>query len=338
MSPRPHRRSGWPAARSPCSTSPPPGPISADYAHETQTVLGVIGARFVLLGEPFAEFVEMFDGTPIRGLVIADLIASGPGSAPPAVSLPLVPEEGPALLQLTSGSTVDTQGRADHPPEPVGEHHRCARRPTSGRPGRDGVLAAAVPRHGHGRFPDPADVPRHRAGQGHPGRLPVRPVAVGRVDQPVPRDHHRRTELRLRPDRPGAGPRGRRISTCPACGSRSTVPSRSTSPRCGRSSRPARRSACRRPRWSAPTAWPRPRSAVSFHPWGTPVKMDTVDAEQLENQRASPSRSTGRSPDRRAPFRCWVRRCRASRWPCGTATACSGRPRGRRAAPARARR
>jgi fatty-acyl-CoA synthase len=73
----------------------------AHYATETQTVLGVIGARFVVLGAPFDDNAGMFDGTPIRALTTTELLAGGPDPV-----LPDVPEDGPALLQLTSGSTA----------------------------------------------------------------------------------------------------------------------------------------------------------------------------------------------------------------------------------------
>ena len=73
----------------------------AHYAAETQTVLGVIGARFVVLGAPFDDNADMFDGTPIRAFTTTELVADG---ADPV--LPDVPEDGPAFLQLTSGSTA----------------------------------------------------------------------------------------------------------------------------------------------------------------------------------------------------------------------------------------
>ena len=74
----------------------------AEYAVETQTVLGVIGARFVIVGDPFADAAAMFAGTPIRALTVPQLLADGQ----PPIDLPQVPEDAPALLQLTSGSTA----------------------------------------------------------------------------------------------------------------------------------------------------------------------------------------------------------------------------------------
>jgi len=73
----------------------------AHYAVETQTVLGVIGARFVVLGAPFDDTAGMFEGTPIRAFTTTELLAGTSTSV-----LPDVPEDGPALLQLTSGSTA----------------------------------------------------------------------------------------------------------------------------------------------------------------------------------------------------------------------------------------
>jgi fatty-acyl-CoA synthase len=71
------------------------------FAVETQTALGVIGARFVVLGAPFDDNASLFDGTSIRALTTTELLA---GDTKP--QLPDVPEDGPALLQLTSGSTA----------------------------------------------------------------------------------------------------------------------------------------------------------------------------------------------------------------------------------------
>src|SRR4051812_34654636 len=74
----------------------------AHYAAETQTVLGVIGARLVVLGPPFDDSAGMFDGTPIQVLTTTELLAGSPDR----VLVPDVSEDGPALLQLTSGSTA----------------------------------------------------------------------------------------------------------------------------------------------------------------------------------------------------------------------------------------
>ncbi len=83
----------------------------ARYAQDTLAVLGVINARLVIVGEPFADAVGMLDGTDIGGVTVADLLA-GVGSADPKVVDPIdvdpinVDEDSTALLQLTSGSTA----------------------------------------------------------------------------------------------------------------------------------------------------------------------------------------------------------------------------------------
>ena len=57
----------------------------------------------------------------------------------------------------------------------------------------------------------------------------------------------------------------------------------------------------------APTGWPRPRSAVSFAPVDTGLQVDEIDADELEEHRALPSRP---ATARRGGSRCSGRRCR----------------------------
>lgn len=76
------------------------------YAEDTAAVLGVIGARAVLVGEPFTGFVDALDGAGLLVVSIGELLGERPASTEPASALPEVPEDLPALLQLTSGSTA----------------------------------------------------------------------------------------------------------------------------------------------------------------------------------------------------------------------------------------
>lgn len=72
------------------------------YAAETMTTLKVIGARLVIVGEPFTELAALLAGTGIGAVTIEELDAGDPAQTP-------VVETGrddPALLQLTSGSTA----------------------------------------------------------------------------------------------------------------------------------------------------------------------------------------------------------------------------------------
>ena len=72
------------------------------YAGETMTTLSVIGARLVVVGEPFTEFASLLAGTGIGVVTVAELQA-GVAADAPRVELGAAD---PALLQLTSGSTA----------------------------------------------------------------------------------------------------------------------------------------------------------------------------------------------------------------------------------------
>ncbi len=74
----------------------------ATYGAETAAVLSLIGARAVVLGDPFTEFIEMLDGSGVRAFTVEQLVGE-PGGEAPEVQ---IDEDGPALLQLTSGSTA----------------------------------------------------------------------------------------------------------------------------------------------------------------------------------------------------------------------------------------
>jgi fatty-acyl-CoA synthase len=71
------------------------------YAADTLTVLGMIGARAVVVGEPFAEVAAMLAGSPFRAVTADELRAATADHAPVDPD-----EEQPAFLQLTSGSTA----------------------------------------------------------------------------------------------------------------------------------------------------------------------------------------------------------------------------------------
>ena len=72
------------------------------YATETMTTLKVIGARLVIVGEPFTELASLLAGTGIGAVLVQELAAGDPGAAPTVE----IGNEDPALLQLTSGSTA----------------------------------------------------------------------------------------------------------------------------------------------------------------------------------------------------------------------------------------
>src|SRR5664279_4041791 len=82
----------------------------ATYAEETAGVLALIDAKAIVLGDPFTEFAEMLEGSGIHAFTVADLLVAAPGAAPASeigVEIDVeIGEDLPALLQLTSGSTA----------------------------------------------------------------------------------------------------------------------------------------------------------------------------------------------------------------------------------------
>ncbi|HYN72319.1 MAG TPA: fatty acyl-AMP ligase [Nakamurella sp.] len=82
----------------------------ATYAEETAGVLALINARAIVLGDPFTEFAGMLEGTGIRAFTVADLFAGAAGATSDGATSDEIDvrigEDLPALLQLTSGSTA----------------------------------------------------------------------------------------------------------------------------------------------------------------------------------------------------------------------------------------
>ncbi len=72
------------------------------YAGETMATLQVIGAQLVIVGEPFTHLVGLLAGTGLTAVTIAQLSDGTPDQAPHIDAA----ESAPALLQLTSGSTA----------------------------------------------------------------------------------------------------------------------------------------------------------------------------------------------------------------------------------------
>jgi len=73
----------------------------ATFGAETAAVLSLIGAKAAVLGDPFTDFVDMLDGSGVLAFTVDQLVAE-PGGPPPEVT---ISEQDTALLQLTSGST-----------------------------------------------------------------------------------------------------------------------------------------------------------------------------------------------------------------------------------------
>jgi fatty-acyl-CoA synthase len=73
----------------------------ARYATDTLSVLGVIGARVVIVGDPFTEVADMLTGSGFTAVTV-DQLRAGVRAAVPLDA----EEDAAALLQLTSGSTA----------------------------------------------------------------------------------------------------------------------------------------------------------------------------------------------------------------------------------------
>jgi len=91
---------------------PTPRVELAAWAADTVTVLGMVGAKLVLLGPPFDGLAPLLDQREIGYRMLADLLAvagpaGSPRTAPPLTSPVPVGEDDTALLQLTSGSTAE---------------------------------------------------------------------------------------------------------------------------------------------------------------------------------------------------------------------------------------
>jgi len=67
----------------------------------TAAVLSLIDAKAAVLGDPFTDFVEMLDDSGVRAFTV-DQLVDEPGGPAPDIE---IDEDSPALLQLTSGST-----------------------------------------------------------------------------------------------------------------------------------------------------------------------------------------------------------------------------------------
>ncbi|MGH3815282.1 MAG: fatty acyl-AMP ligase [Pseudonocardiaceae bacterium] len=83
---------------------PTPRSDLAAWAADTVSVLGMIGAKLVLLGPPFDSLAALLDQRGISYLMLADL--DDPAARPLTTPVPMG-EDDTALLQLTSGSSAE---------------------------------------------------------------------------------------------------------------------------------------------------------------------------------------------------------------------------------------
>ena len=125
------------------------------WAEDTTTVVDMIEAKAVIVSDPFLAAIPVLEERGIKVLTVEQLLASDPIDPIEA------DEDDLALMQLTSGSTGS--------PKAVQITHRNIYSNVEAmfigadgrqRHRRDGQLAAVLPRHGHDRLPDRADVLR----------------------------------------------------------------------------------------------------------------------------------------------------------------------------------
>ncbi len=133
------------------------------------------------------------DGRPLRAGPRRRRRLDAPAGRPRPAGHPAVHQRVDVRPQ---GRDAARQGAVRQP-----RRHRPGR-PARHRRRRPRVVAAAVPRHGPGRAPDPGDVDRHPPGARRPAGLHRPPRPLDGVDLPVRRHGHRRPQLLVRPRHP----------------------------------------------------------------------------------------------------------------------------------------
>ncbi len=146
---------------------PTPRTDLARWAEETAAVIKMIGAKTVVISDPFMAAAPLLSQLGVEVLIIETLLDSNP-------THPIeTGDDDIALLQLTSGSTGS--------PKAVQITHRNVVSNAEAMFVGASVdidtdviveLVTAVPRHGHDRLPDRTDVFRRRTGQDHADGFP----------------------------------------------------------------------------------------------------------------------------------------------------------------------
>ena len=220
-------------------------------------------AKLVLIDDQLAAFYEAADGDP----PIEPMRTVMPGSpgVPSGERLEVPPDDPDRLviLQYTSGSTSEPKGVMIPDRVLTANIDACCQAAAPRRRGGDGVVAAAVPRHGSRRIPvDPDDEGRRPRPGGTPG-LPRASGELDALDLGASRHRHRRSELLLgaRHAGPQADEAGRDrpvLAHARPVGGRTGRPEGGRGVRRrGRSIRVRRRVGC-----SPRSAWPRWRSVA----------------------------------------------------------------------------
>ena len=195
-------------------------PVRADrieeYAERQVGILRNAAARLLITFTAVERLAGLLVARvpSLTAVVTADSLQAHAASAPPAPRRPRRPGDEPALIQYTSGSTGNPQGRAALACEPARQHPRAAggARDPFGRRRRE--LAAALSRHG----------PDRRLARPALRRRTARPDAAARVSRPAgPAGCARSTTIGARYRRRPTSP-----TTCAAGAFRTTISRDST--------------------------------------------------------------------------------------------------------------
>ena len=166
---RPHRAIWIRGASVTMLHQPTPRTDLQRWAEETAAVIDTIDAKAVVVGEPFLPAAPLLTERGMRVVIADELLRAHPVRPVETCGDDL------ALMQLTSGSTGSpkavqiTHANVVANAEAMFVGAECRRGFR-----RDRQLVALLPRHGHDRLPDRADVLRCRTGQDHPDGLPAR--------------------------------------------------------------------------------------------------------------------------------------------------------------------
>ena len=251
-------------------------------------------AKLLLIDELLAAFYERTIGDPPIELMARGAARVVDGAQRRAAGDPGARSRAAGHPAVHQRIDQRAEGRDDPRPGAGRQHRRVVHRCRARRGRGDGVVAAAVPRHGSRRFPVDTDDERLPARAGRAAGLPRQARQLDAVDQRLGRHRHRRTELLV-----GAGDPGPRshdgTSICRSSRWRSAVPSPSIRRPSRRSSTQLRRSASNRAASSRRSAWPRWRSAASSR-HATAAWCATRSTVSCWSATASPSRSISPTP------------------------------------------
>ncbi len=144
-------------------------------------------AKLVLIDELLAAFYDRTVGDPPIELMASVLPGSSTAPGGERLELPAHDPERLVILQYTSGSTSEPKGRDDPRPGAGRQHRRLVRPRRARRKRGDGVVAAAVPRHGVGRVLVATDDEWLPACAGRAAGLPRQARQLDAVDQRLAR-------------------------------------------------------------------------------------------------------------------------------------------------------